>query len=376
MIYIFTALDIIIFFDEPYIIYRKVEGIKVIDLRSDTVTKPTAEMKEAMYKAEVGDDVYKEDPTVNRLEELAAETLGKEAALFVTSGTQGNQIAVLAHSKPSDEIILEAESHIFYYEAGAVAAFAGVQTRTLQGTRGQMPIEHIRDAIRGEDIHLPTTAMIGLENTHNRAGGAVLPLSYMRDVYQLAQEHHVPVHLDGARLWNAAVSLGVNVKELAQYVDTVQVCLSKGLSAPMGSILAGPKEWIEHARKWRKRLGGGMRQAGLMAAPGIVAITQMVERLDEDHQRAKKLAHGIAEIEGMCVDVDSVETNIVLVDITSLGVTSHQFLEKLKDDFGIQGTSFGTYTIRLTTHREIVDQDILKTIDACAKISIGMNVTR
>jgi threonine aldolase len=348
-----------------------VEGslVRVIDLRSDTVTKPTEEMREAMLKAEVGDDVYKEDPTVNQLEEISADVLGKEAALFVTSGTQGNQIAVLAHSRPSDEIILEAESHIFYYEAGAVAAFAGVQTRTLQGTRGQMSVEQIRDAIRGEDIHLPTTAMIGLENTHNRAGGAVLPPSYMRDVYQLAQEHNVPVHLDGARLWNAAVSLKVQVKELTQYVDTVQVCLSKGLSAPMGSILAGPKEWIEQARKWRKRLGGGMRQAGLMAAPGIVAITSMVDRLEEDHRRAKELARGISQVEGMSVNVDAVETNIVLIDIASLGVSSQMLLTKLKEEFGILGTSFGTFTVRLTTHREIGDQDIQATIEAFAKMS-------
>jgi threonine aldolase len=348
--------------------------VRVIDLRSDTVTKPTEEMREAMVKAEVGDDVYQEDPTVNELEEIAADVLGKEAALFVTSGTQGNQIAVLAHSRPSDEIILEAESHIFYYEAGAVAALAGVQTRTLQGTRGQMSVEQIRDAIRGEDIHLPTTAMIGLENTHNRAGGAVLPVSYMRDVHQLAQEHNIPVHLDGARLWNAAVSLKVQVKDLTQYVDTVQVCLSKGLSAPMGSILAGPKEWIVQARKWRKCLGGGMRQAGLMAAPGIVAITSMVDRLEEDHYRAKELAQGISQIEGMAVDVNAVETNIVLIDVGSLGVTSQMLLAKLKDDFGIMGTSFGTYTVRLTTHREIGDQDIQATINAFAKLGKEMKV--
>lgn len=346
----------------------------MIDLRSDTVTKPTEEMREAMYKAEVGDDVYQEDPTVNELEEVAAGILGKEAALFVTSGTQGNQIAVLAHTKLGDEIILEAESHIFYYEAGAVAALAGVQTRTLQGNSGVMSIDHIRNAIRGEDIHLPTTAMIVLENTHNRAGGKVLPLSYMKEVSELANEHGVPVHLDGARLWNAAVSLGVDVQKLTQYVDTVQVCLSKGLSAPMGSILAGPKEWIVQARKWRKRLGGGMRQAGLMAAPGIIAITKMVERLAEDHRRAHELALQLSQIDGMIVEVSSVDTNIVLIDISSLGITANAFLESLKERFAILGTAFGTYTIRLTTHRHITDQDIEKTIESFARLSKELKV--
>ena len=331
----------------------------MIDLRSDTVTKPTQEMREAMFRAEVGDDVYREDPTVNKLEELAADILGKEASLFVTSGTQGNQIAVLTHSKPGDEIILESESHIFYYEAGAVSALAGVQTRTIQGNRGQMPVDEIRTAIRGNDIHFPNTSLIALENTHNRAGGAVLPVSYMKDVYAVAQEKAVPVHLDGARLFNAAAALNINVKELTRYVDTVQICLSKGLSAPMGSILAGPKEWIERARKWRKRLGGGMRQAGLMAAPGIVALTKMVNRLEEDHRKAKNMAYALSEIEEIAVETDLVETNIVIIDIKKLGINAGQFLAELKKE-GLLASPFGEYLIRFTTHREISDEDIKK----------------
>lgn len=334
-------------------------GEKMIDLRSDTVTKPTQEMREAMFRAEVGDDVYREDPTVNKLEELAADILGKEASLFVTSGTQGNQIAVLTHSKPGDEIILESESHIFYYEAGAVSALAGVQTRTIQGNRGQMPVDEIRTAIRGNDIHFPNTSLIALENTHNRAGGAVLPVSYMKDVYAVAQEKAVPVHLDGARLFNAAAALNINVKELTRYVDTVQICLSKGLSAPMGSILAGPKEWIERARKWRKRLGGGMRQAGLMAAPGIVALTKMVNRLEEDHRKAKNMAYALSEIEEIAVETDLVETNIVIIDIKKLGINAGQFLAELKKE-GLLASPFGEYLIRFTTHREISDEDIKK----------------
>lgn len=340
----------------------------MIDLRSDTVTKPTQEMREAMFKAEVGDDVYREDPTVNRLEEIAAEILGKEAALFVTSGTQGNQVAILSHTRPGEEVILEAESHIFYYEAGAASALAGVQLRTISGKRGQMPISDIRRSIRDTDIHAPRTALISLENTHNRAGGAILPPEYMKEVSLLAKEKNIPIHLDGARLFNAAVALNIDVKELTQYVDTVQICLSKGLSSPMGSILAGPKDYIELARKWRKRLGGGMRQAGLMAAPGIIAITKMVDRLKEDHERAKRLALGVEQVDGITVDVSSVETNILLLDVEGLGITAKSFMDELHK-YDIYGSIFGEYIIRLTTHREITDEDIDNTIKAIKGIA-------
>jgi len=341
----------------------------MIDLRSDTVTKPTDEMRKAMFEAEVGDDVYREDPTVRKLEELAAEMLGKEAALLVTSGTQGNQVAVITHGKPGDEVILEADSHIFYYEGGAVSALAGVQTRIIPGENGQMSIDSIRNAIRDdEDIHQPHTAMIGLENTHNRAGGVILPVQYMKEVYEVARQRKVPVHLDGARLFNAAVGLGINVKEFTQYVDTVQVCFSKGLSAPMGSIVAGSKEWIDQARRWRKRLGGGMRQAGLMAAPAIVALTKMIDRLEEDHHRAKVLAKGVNEIQGMNVILENVQTNIVLINVKETGMTANQILEELKRE-KIFGSAFGEYLIRLTTHRHITDEDITGTIDALYKIS-------
>ena len=340
----------------------------MIDLRSDTVTKPTQEMREAMYNAEVGDDVYREDPTVNRLEELAAEILGKEAALFATSGTQGNQIAVLTHARPGDEIILEADAHIFYYEAAAASALAGVQTRTIAGHRGKIPLNELKRAIRGTDIHFPKTALIALENTHNRAGGAVLPLDYMQEVYQLAQDKQVPVHLDGARLFNAAVALKVEAKEITKYVDTVQVCLSKGLSAPMGSIIAGSRDWIEQARKWRKRLGGGMRQSGLMAAPGIIALTKMVDRLEEDHFLAKKLAEGLQYISGIRLDLETVETNIVVFDIEAMGITAKELVAELKSE-GVLGSVFGEYLVRLTTHREINLDDINQTISILSKIA-------
>ncbi|SEN24163.1 L-threonine aldolase [Mesobacillus persicus] len=328
----------------------------MIDLRSDTVTKPTEEMRKAMYEAEVGDDVYGEDPSVLKLEETAADMLGKEAALLVTSGTQGNQIAVLTHCRPSQEIILEAESHIFYYESGAVSALAGVQTRTISGHRGAMDPHAVRDAIRGVDIHYPETGMISIENTHNRAGGAVVPIENMKSVYEIAQMHKVPVHIDGARLFNAAEAVGVEVKEFAQYADTVQFCLSKGLGAPVGSIIAGSADFIRVARKWRKRLGGGMRQAGIIAAPGLIALTKMKDRLGEDHANARKLAGDIQNIKGLRVD-NQVETNIVVVDVKELGVTSQEFVAKLYSE-GVLAGGFGPTLVRFVTNYDVSTEQL------------------
>jgi threonine aldolase len=331
---------------------------RIIDLRSDTVTKPTEAMLKAMIEAEVGDDVYGEDPTVNRLERLAAERLGKEAAMFVTSGTQGNQVAVLTHCHNGDEIILEADSHIFYYESGAVAALAGVQTRTVKGNRGAMDPEQVKRAIRGKNIHYPRTKLVCMENTHNRAGGAVITPEQMQAVYEVANHHGVAVHLDGARLFHAAVALGRDVQEFTRHVDTVQICLSKGLCAPMGSILAGPRAFIEEARWWRKKLGGGMRQAGYMAAPGIVALNEMVERLADDHRRAKMLADGLSRLP---FSVYPVETNIVLVDTSATGYKAVDFLNKLAER-GVLATDFDEYLVRFTTHYHIGDSDIADTL--------------
>lgn len=329
----------------------------MIDLRSDTVTKPTKEMRKAMVDAAVGDDVYREDPTVNALEKRAAEILGKEAALLVTSGTQGNQIAVLAHMQPGEEIVLEQDAHLFYYEAGAVAALAGVQTRTVKGSREQMPLVGLEAAIRGNDIHLPKTGLISIENTHNRGGGAVLPVNYMDNVHQLAQKYDIPIHLDGARVFNAAVSLGVDVQELTKHVDTVQTCLSKGLSAPVGSILAGSKAFIENARKIRKRLGGGMRQAGVIAAPGLIALNQMIERLQDDHQHAKALATGLAKTDGVDISMENIETNMVFIGTTQLQIDATAFVTKLQEH-GILANAEGPDAVRFVTHREITKQDI------------------
>lgn len=339
-----------------------------IDLRSDTVTKPTQEMREAMFAAEVGDDVYGEDPTVRKLEELAAEMVGKEAALFVVSGTMGNQVAVLTHTAPGDEIVLEAESHIYYYEVGAVAALSGVQARTVRGVRGIMDPAAVEEAIREENIHYPRTSLIALENTHNRAGGTVLPLDNMAAIAEVAHRHGVSVHLDGARVFNAAIALGVDAREITKHVDTVQFCLSKGLAAPVGSILAGPREFIERARKKRKMVGGGMRQAGVIAAAGIVALTKMVDRLSEDHANARVLAEGLAGIDGISVDLGTVQTNIVVFDTRDLGVTAEEFVARLKDR-GVLSSGFGKTRIRLVTHKDVSREDVLEALEVVKAVA-------
>lgn len=339
----------------------------MIDLRSDTVTKPTDEMRKAMYAAEVGDDVYKEDPTVRELEETAAEILGKEEALFVTSGTQGNQIAVLTHCRPGQELLLEEESHIFYYESGAVAALAGVQTRTIPGYRGAMDPMDVLNALRTEDIHYPETGLICLENTHNRAGGAVIPVENMKEIYRIAQANNVPVHLDGARLFNAAAAAGVDVKEFTKNTDTVQICLSKGLGAPVGSILAGNTDFITSARKWRKRLGGGMRQAGVIAAPGLIALTKMKDRLGEDQWNARVLAEAIDSIPGMKL-ARQPETNIVVADVEGLKITSDVFVERLRAE-GVASGTFGTTYVRFVTHYDVNEDQIQESIEAIAKVA-------
>lgn len=339
-----------------------------IDLRSDTVTVPTQKMRDAMRDAVVGDDVYGEDPTINRLERLAAEIVGKEDALFVTSGTQGNQVAVLSHAQRGDEVILEEHSHIFYYETAGLATIAGVQSRTIKGINGQMPIPEIVSAIREDDVHCPGTALICLENTHGDSGGRILPLSYMEEVFQVSRQYHIPVHLDGARLFNAAIGLGVDPKEITKYTDSVQFCLSKGLSAPMGSILAGPKEYIKRARKWRKMLGGGTRQAGIVGAAGIIALEEMVDRLKEDHIHAKALAEGLALIDGIDIDAEGVETNIIMFSIDKLGMGAEEFIKQL-NKLDVLANPSGPFRIRFVTHRGITKDDIDRTIEAVKEIT-------
>ncbi|WP_027965116.1 threonine aldolase family protein [Halalkalibacillus halophilus] len=337
----------------------------MIDLRSDTVTKPTQSMREAGYHAEVGDDVYEEDPTVTMLEKKTAEILGKEAALFVTSGVQGNQIAALTHCQPGNEIILEENSHLFYYEGAAISAFAGVQPRTIRGTRGTMASADVEAAIRPEDVHLPETGMICVENTHNRAGGAVVPVESMKEVKEVADRHKIPVHLDGARLFNAVAATGISAKEYAQHVDTVQICLSKGLGAPVGSMIAGSESFIKQARKWRKRLGGGLRQVGVIAAPAYIALTEMTERLVHDHAHAKQLEAGILDV-GFEI-AERVDTNIVLMDVTSTNVSAAEMINLL-DQEGVKAVAFGPQTVRFVTHYDVEEIDIERTINILKKV--------
>jgi len=284
----------------------------MIDLRSDTVTKPTQAMRDAMAVAEVGDDVYGEDPTVIRLQELAAKMLGKEAGLFVVSGTMGNQVAIMTHTQRGDELITEAESHIFYYEVGDIAALSGVQARQVPGKRVIMDPDDVNHAIRdSSNIHFPRTSLIVLENTHNRGGGKVWPIEYVREIAGIAHERGIAVHMDGARIFNASVASGIAPDVWASYADSVMFCLSKGLCAPVGSMLVGSRDFIDRARKNRKRLGGGLRQAGILAAAGIVALETMVDRLAEDHANAKLLADELARL-GYGSDPAEAETNMAM----------------------------------------------------------------
>lgn len=343
---------------------------KTIDFRSDTVTQPTEAMRQAMARAEVGDDVLGEDPTVKRLEEIAAERFGKEAALFVTSGTMGNQLAILTHTNRGEEIIVESEAHVYFYEVGGIGALAGVQTRTIRGYRGTLPVDKVRQAIRLSDIHFPKTSLICMENTHNRAGGTVTELGQMEEIGALAKEYNISVHLDGARIFNASTALGVGVKELTKDADTVMFCLSKGLAAPVGSVLVGSGNWITKARKWRKMLGGGMRQSGVIAAAGIVALEQMVDRLEQDHVNARKLAEGLANIPGIQMDLGRVQTNIVVADFEGAGMSIPVFLERLKEQ-GIKAISFGEHLVRFVTHKDIGPEDIETTLSIVQQVMRG-----
>ena len=331
--------------------------MKIIDLRSDTVTHPTPEMRRAIFEAEVGDDVYGEDPTVNRLEAMAAERTGKEAALFTTSGTQSNLIAVLAQTRHGNEIILGNQSHIFWYEVGGAAAIGGTVLRTIPNDKlGRLDRNDIEQAVRGKNIHYPETALLCLENTHNRCGGAVLDADYTAGVCAIAHSHGVKVHLDGARIFNASVALGVSVSALARDVDSVSFCLSKGLCAPVGSLLCGNKEFIERARKCRKMLGGGMRQAGVIAAAGIVAMTSMVDRLAEDHANARRLAEGLASVSRISLEQDEVPTNIVLFKLSE-ELPVDGFIGGL-EKAGLRLSPRGGNLFRAVTHRMVSSSDI------------------
>ena len=331
--------------------------MKVIDLRSDTFTHPTPEMRRAIFEAEVGDDVYREDPTVNRLEMMAAARMGKEAALLTTSGTQSNLIAVLTHTHRGDEIIVGDEAHMFWYEVGGAAAVAGVTMRTLPNdSSGRLKPDDIERAIRDKDIHYPETTLLCLENTHNRCGGTVLTTDYTDKVCNLAHTRGLKVHLDGARIFNAAVALGVQACALAENADSVSLCLSKGLSAPVGSVLCGSQDFIERARRFRKMLGGGMRQAGIIAAAGIVALETMVERLVEDHANARRLAQGLADIKGITLAQENVSTNIVMFELWP-ELSGGEFMEGL-ENAGVKVGLRNGRPFRAVTHCMVSSSDI------------------
>ncbi|MDT3700561.1 MAG: low-specificity L-threonine aldolase [Thermincola sp.] len=305
--------------------------MKFLDLRSDTVTQPTAAMREAMYRAAVGDDVYGDDPTMKELEQYTAELLGKENALFVPSGTFGNQLSLFTHCQRGDEVILGDDCHIVAHEVGAASVIAGVQLRTLAGCKGRLAPAEISAKIRTENIHYPATGLICLENAHSN--GLVIPRENMAAIYGIAREHGIPVHLDGARIFNAAVHLKVDVKEITRYCDSVMVCLSKGLCAPVGSLVAGSNSFIEKARKRRKLMGGGMRQAGFLAAAGLVALREMRDRLAEDHDNARLLGQELAKLPGIRVFSEDIQINMVFFDMRETGIDA----KKVVDHFGAKG---------------------------------------
>ena len=322
----------------------------VIDLRSDTETLPTEAMLEAMRSAELGDDILKEDPTVNKLEAMAAELLGTEAAMLVISGTMGNLVCLMAHTNRGEEVIIDPESHIFYYEAGSMAGIAGLMPMPVVSRNGILDPADIAAAVRKPDQHFPRPSLLCLENTHNRGGGTVTPLDLHRRLCRVAHENNLKVHLDGARIFNAAIAENVSASAFAAEVDSVMFCLSKGLSCPLGSIVGGSKKFIEKANRCRKRIGGGMRQAGIIAAAGIIALEQMIDRLAEDHLCAKLLAEGLNKIAGFSVDMKLVQTNMVYADHSKLGIDTVQVVERLKKA-GVLVSARPPVHIRLVTHR-------------------------
>lgn len=341
--------------------------METIDLRSDTVTQPTQEMRDAMARAEVGDDVYGEDPTINRLQEISAERLGKEAALFVPSGSMGNLAALLTHCQRGDEAILGELSHPYFYEAGSMAALGGIQPRPLRNQPdGTLLLEDIEAAIRDDDPHYPITRLVAVENTHNRCNGIPLTAEYIQAVGKLAKKHKLAFHIDGARIFNAQVALGVPAKKLAASADSITFCLSKGLCAPVGSVLCGSKEFIAKALRVRKQLGGGMRQAGILAAAGIVALEKMVDRLAEDHENARKLAAGIAQIPVLRVHPQY--TNIVRFKLADgCKLKPDAIVSRLAKD-GVRLGYSGPWGFRAVTHHGIDDAGIKKTLVAFHKI--------
>jgi len=344
----------------------------MIDLRSDTVTRPAPEMRRVMSKAEVGDDVFGDDPTVNQLQKMIATLTGKEAALFVPSGTMGNQVCIKAHTQPGNEIILERNAHIYNYESGAPSLLSGVQIMPVSWRHGWYTVDQVREVIRPGNIHHPQTRLICMENTHNRSGGTIFPFEEMKKISEFARENHIKLHLDGARLWNASIATGIAIDRYSALVDSVSLCFSKGLGAPVGSIIAGSEEFIDRARYYRKVFGGGMRQSGILAAAARYAVEHHFQRLAEDHRRARVLGEFIATLPGVAFDLDTLQTNIVIFNVRQTGQSGQQVIDRLEEE-GIRMITFAGTKIRAVTHLHITDQDIQKTISALNKILGSQN---
>ncbi|HEX8188948.1 MAG TPA: GntG family PLP-dependent aldolase [Pyrinomonadaceae bacterium] len=335
--------------------------MRLIDLRSDTVTRPTPSMRRAMAEAEVGDDVYGEDPTVNRLQERAAEIFGKEAALFVPTGSMGNQIAVKLHTRPGEEVVIEERGHIYNYEMAAMSAVSGALARPVRSADGSGVLrwEEVRAAVHANDApyYVARTGLVAIENSHNLAGGSVMTRERTEEICDGAHALGLPVHLDGARIFNAAAALGETVAALAAPADSVMFCLSKGLGAPVGSLLLGGRAFVEEARRWRKLLGGGMRQAGVLAAAGLVALEETPPQLLEDHANARRLAEGLAELPGVRIDPERVQTNIVIFDVSATRLAAGEICARVRDSHGVLCSGFGD-SIRMVTHYDVSREEI------------------
>jgi threonine aldolase len=343
--------------------------MKIIDFRSDTVTKPTPAMREAMATAEVGDDVYGEDPTVNKLEELAADMLGKEAGLFVASGTMGNLVSVVAHCQRGQEIILGDQSHIFKYEVAGATVIGGVAYHIIPNDRnGKLNPTDVQNAIRGENVHYPETGLVCLENTHNVSGGTVLSIAEMKQIADISHEKNIPVHLDGARVFNAATFLECKISEVVADLDSVQICLSKGLAAPAGSLVVGKRDFINRARKIRKMVGGGMRQAGVLAAAGLISLTEMSQRLYDDHYNARQLAERLTLVKGFHVDLNTVQTNIVRVDLDETTPDAATWVAMLKKE-GVLINAMGARILRFVTHNDVDRNDVDAALTIISKLA-------
>lgn len=343
--------------------------MELIDLRSDTVTKPTPEMRKAIAEAEVGDDVLGDDPTVIRLQKYVAELFGREDSLFVPSGTMGNQVALKTVSEPGWEIICDRDCHIVNYETGGPAIHSSLLVNMITTERGMFTAERIESMVRPANIHMPLTRIVEIENTHNRHGGAVFPLSEIKRIRKVADKHNLIMHLDGARIWNAHVATGIPLVDWVKPFDSISVCLSKGLGAPVGSMIIGDASFIEKARRTRKLFGGGMRQVGIIAAAGLYAVQNNIERLKEDHDKAKLLAEGFNNIDGIEIDPDSVETNIIIINIAGTGKGSEEIAARMEEN-GVRSIPFGGTKIRFVTHMDVSMEQCRKAVEIVSKMEL------